>query len=88
MGKKPKVCARNCRIGELAKSLEVQPHVIRYWETEFGVASDRSKSGQRVYTPQQASRLRMIRWLLHVELYTIAGAKRQLRLHECWVCNG
>lgn len=74
------VPGRHYRIGEVARELGEKPHVLRYWETEFGVRTTRSKSGQRVYTPAQVAKLRLIRWLLHVELYTTAGAKRQLAL--------
>jgi len=37
------------KIGEACKILEIQPYVLRYWETEFPfLRPDKSKSGQRV----------------------------------------
>ena len=36
------------RIGEVAKITDVKPHVLRYWETEFGaLRPKKSRSGQR-----------------------------------------
>ncbi len=60
----------------------VEPHVLRYWESEFAywLRVERSKRGQRIYTRRQVELLIEIRRLLYVELYTIKGAKRQLRM--------
>lgn len=70
------------RIGEIARWLDVPTHVIRFWEEEFGARYlgpiERSKSGQRVYSRRNAIAFGAIKELLHVELYTHAGAKRQL----------
>jgi DNA-binding transcriptional MerR regulator len=70
------------RIGDAARFVGVDEHVIRYWCDEFSaeIRPHRSAKGQRWYGPEQIAKLRLIRELLHVELYTIAGAKRQLRL--------
>ncbi len=70
------------RIGDAARFVGVDEHVIRFWCEEFPgeVRPHRSASGQRWYGPEQIAKLTAIRELLHVELYTIAGAKRQLRL--------
>ena len=69
------------KIGEVAKLLELEPYVLRYWETEFEQLSpDKTRSGQRVYTQEDVALLSFIQHLLHVEMYTIAGARRQLEL--------
>lgn len=68
------------RIGEAAMLVGVEPHVLRYWETEFGIKPIRSRSGQRVYSRREVVELLTIRELLYVEGYTCAGARRQLRL--------
>lgn len=70
------------RIGEIAAWLDLETHVLRYWETEFlqFVRTDRSPKGQRVYSRKAATHLAIIKELLYTELYTIAGARRQLRL--------
>ena len=42
------------KIGEACKALDIQPYVLRYWETEFAILSpSKSKSGQRVYTERE-----------------------------------
>lgn len=67
------------RIGEACKQLDIQPYVLRYWETEFPVLDpDKSKSGQRVYSEKDIDLIRRIKELLYEEGYTIAGAKKRL----------
>ena len=67
------------KIGEACKRLDIQPYVLRYWETEFPALSpDKSKSGQRVYSRQDLAVIRRIKELLYDEGYTIAGAKKKL----------
>ena len=67
------------RIGEACKQLDIQPYVLRYWETEFPVLSPRkSKAGQRVYSEEELQLIQRIKQLLYEEGYTIAGAKKKL----------
>ncbi len=67
------------KIGEACKLLDVQPYVLRYWETEFPVLSPaKSRSGQRVYNEKELAIIRRIKELLYDEGYTIAGAKKKL----------
>lgn len=77
------------RIGEVSKILEVEPHVVRYWQLEFGIRLERSKSGQRIFSRKTLDLLLRIRHLLYVEEYTIKGAKRRLVTPEtCPHCRG
>jgi DNA-binding transcriptional MerR regulator len=67
------------RIGEACKQLDIQPYVLRYWETEFPVLSPKkSKAGQRVYSEEELRLILRIKQLLYEEGYTIAGAKKKL----------
>ncbi len=67
------------KIGEACRELDIQPYVLRYWETEFPVLKpSKSKSGQRVYTEKEITVIRRIKELLYDEGYTIAGAKKRL----------
>jgi DNA-binding transcriptional MerR regulator len=67
------------RIGEACRAVDIQPYVLRYWETEFdALAPGKSKSGQRVYTEHELGVIRRIKELLYEEGYTIAGAKKRL----------
>lgn len=67
------------RIGDVAKILDVKPYVIRFWESEFPfVAPDKAASGQRVYRRPQIEALVLVKHLLHVERYSIEGARKKL----------
>lgn len=67
------------KIGEACKELDIQPYVLRYWETEFPALNpNKSKSGQRVYGEKELATIRRIKELLYDEGYTIAGAKKKL----------
>jgi DNA-binding transcriptional MerR regulator len=67
------------KIGEACKALDIQPYVLRYWETEFpAISPNKSRSGQRVYSEKELEIIRRIKELLYDEGYTIAGAKKKL----------
>lgn len=68
------------RIGEVSRLLGVKPHVIRYWEQEFGLRPKRGLGMQRRYTPEDIERLRTIKKLLYEEGYKITGAKKRLKI--------
>ena len=68
------------RIGEVSRLVGVEPHVLRYWETEFKIIKPRrAKSKQRLYRRKDVENLLLIKNLLHDEGYTIAGAQRLLK---------
>ena len=68
------------RIGEVAEIVGVEPHVLRYWETEFrAIRPEKSRRGQRVYSRRDVDTLLRVKELLYVHRYTIAGAKQKLR---------
>lgn len=68
------------RIGEVADIAGVKPHVLRYWETEFGFLSPQKNEGnQRLYTAKDLEKVLLIKRLLYEDGYTIAGAKRKFR---------
>ncbi len=71
------------KIGEVCKLLDIQPYVLRYWETEFvALHPAKSQSGQRVYVEAEVAVIRRIKELLYDEGYTIAGAKKKLESRE------
>lgn len=68
------------RIGEVAGIVGVEPHVLRYWETEFrSVKPQKSAKGQRIYSRRDVETLLKVRELLYAHKFTIAGAKKKLR---------
>jgi DNA-binding transcriptional MerR regulator len=67
------------RIGEVSKILDVDPYVVRFWESEFkSIKPIRTKSYQRLYRRKDLEELLIIKDLLYSEKFTISGAKRQL----------
>jgi len=68
------------KIGEVAEIAGVEPHVLRFWEENFGALKpSRSRSRQRVYRRRDVELVLKIKGLLYVEKMTIAGARRRLR---------
>jgi DNA-binding transcriptional MerR regulator len=67
------------KIGDVCRIADVQPYVLRYWESEFPLlAPDRSQTGPRTYTSRELKLIERIKRLLYDEGYTIAGAKKRL----------
>lgn len=67
------------KIGEVSDIAEVEPYVLRYWESEFPFLKPRkNKSGQRVYSRKNLELVLQIKRLLYQEKYTIAGVKKKL----------
>jgi len=67
------------KIGEVSRIVDVEPYVLRYWETEFSFLKPRkNKSGQRVYVKKDVELLITIKNLLYNERYTIEGVRKQL----------
>ncbi len=70
------------KIGEAARQLGVEAYVLRFWESQFPFLRPRSSaSSHRLYQPKDLEAFRMVKRLLHVEGFTIAGAKRHIRQH-------
>src|SRR4030066_1963039 len=66
------------KIGEISDIAQVEPYVLRYWESEFPFIKPRkNKAGQRVYTRKNLELILQIKNLLYQEKYTIAGVKKK-----------
>lgn len=67
------------RIGEVAKILNIEAYVLRFWEKEFPqIAPFRTAKKQRFYTDKHIDLIRRIKSLLYEQGMTIAGARRLL----------
>jgi DNA-binding transcriptional MerR regulator len=67
------------KIGEVCDLVEVQPHVLRYWESEFPMLTpQKNRAGQRTYRRKDVEIVMRIKQLLYEEGFTIAGAKKKL----------
>ncbi|MGE0253900.1 MAG: MerR family transcriptional regulator [Alphaproteobacteria bacterium] len=80
-GRRPSKSAAAFRtISEVAGSLDVPQHVLRFWETKFSqVRPLKRGGGRRYYRPEDVDLLRAIRTLLYDEGYTIKGVQKLLR---------
>ncbi len=68
------------RIGEVSEIVGVEPHVLRYWETEFrSIRPQKSRKGQRIYSRRDVDKLLKVKELLYSQGFTIAGARKRLR---------
>lgn len=68
------------RIGEVSEIVGVEPHVLRYWETEFRtIRPQKSRKGQRIYSRRDVDKLLRVKDLLYNQGYTIVGARKRLR---------
>lgn len=71
------------RIGEVAALTELEPYVLRYWETEFPLLHPpKSPRGQRLYRRADIETVLTIKRLLYEQGFTIAGARKQLETAE------
>lgn len=67
-------------ISEVSEYTQVEPHVLRYWETKFSKLNPRRMGGnQRKYTRSDLDLLFVIIHLLHSEGYTLEGAEKKIR---------
>ncbi len=67
-------------ISEVAEELNVQQHVLRFWETKFSqVRPLKRGGGRRYYRPEDVSLLKHIHHLLYTEGYTIRGVQKLLK---------
>ncbi len=63
-------------IGEVAKSLGIRQHVLRYWEEQFPMLRPLKRSGgRRYYRTEDVTLVETIDRLVHKEGYTLKGAK-------------
>lgn len=67
------------KIGEVSALTQLEPYVLRYWETEFKMIRPvRFGSNQRMYRRKDVEIILAIKRLLYEEGFTIAGARKKL----------
>jgi DNA-binding transcriptional MerR regulator len=70
------------RIGEVSQLTGINPHILRYWESEFQIlAPNRRLSKQRLYRQADIDLILTIKRLLEDEKYTLSGVKQYLVEH-------
>lgn len=66
-------------IGEVSKITQVEPHVLRYWETLFDELTPRkNRAGNRTYSKEDIETTLRLKELIQIRKYSTAGAKREL----------
>lgn len=66
-------------IGEVAESLGLAPHVLRFWETRFPELKPMQRGGgRRYYRPADVALAAALKRLLHEEGYTVKGVRALL----------
>ena len=67
-------------ISEVAKYLNVNTSLIRFWEKEFNIIRPKKNSrGNRIFTKNDLANIALIHHLLKEKKYTIEGAKKKIR---------
>jgi len=67
-------------ISEVAVSMDLPQHVLRFWETRFPQIKPLKRGGgRRYYRPEDVELLRAIKRLLYGHGYTIKGVQKMLR---------
>lgn len=67
------------RIGEVSTLLGLEPHVLRFWESEFpSLTPKKSGTGHRLYRRREVELLLKIKHLLYEKRYTIEGARQMM----------
>ena len=71
---------RKRSIGDVAKELKVETHIIRFWEEKFPQIKPEIGTGQRrYYYNKQLKILKRIKKFLYEDGYTIGGLQKLLK---------
>ena len=66
-------------IGEVSSITDLEPHVLRYWESAFSkLRPQKNKAGNRTYRIRDIQLIFQIKKLLYEDKFTIEGAKKRL----------
>jgi len=70
-------------IGEVSQICDIEPHVLRYWETIFdNLKPSKNRAGKRMYTEADIKTIMELKVLIKDEKYSTAGAKKALDTRE------
>ncbi|AHC38945.1 MerR family transcriptional regulator [Ehrlichia muris] len=65
-------------IGEVAKDLNVEQYVLRFWEEKFPQINPIKRRGRRLYSQVDIDTLKYIKYLLYDKGYKIKGVQQEL----------
>ena len=66
-------------IAEVSDLLQVQPSVLRFWESQFYQLKPMKRMGRRYYSAEDVVLVARIRDLLYKEGFTIKGVQKKLK---------
>ena len=67
-------------MGEVAEMFDVNPSLIRHWESKFDcVKPHKNKKGNRMFSPQDVEKLKLIYHLVKERGMTLEGANKVMR---------
>lgn len=66
-------------IGEVARMLQVNTSLLRFWEKEFDLEPKKNKKGNRLFTQQDIEKLKLIYHLVKERGFTLQGTRQKLR---------
>ena len=70
-------------IGEVSEFTGLEPHVLRYWETEFpSLNPKKNNRGQRMYQKKDIEQIMLIKDLLYNKKLTMFGTKMPKNPHR------
>ncbi len=67
-------------IGEVSKLADVEPHVLRYWESVFPeLTPSKNRAGNRIYTHRDIETILELKVLIKDKEFSTAGARKALK---------
>ncbi|MDN5248034.1 MAG: MerR family transcriptional regulator [Wolbachia endosymbiont of Tyrophagus putrescentiae] len=64
-------------IGEVARELDLEQHVLRFWESQFSQIKPAKCKGRRLYDQNCIETVKRIKHMLYDKGYTIKGAQKE-----------
>jgi DNA-binding transcriptional MerR regulator len=78
--KKPEIEKFLFTVGEVADIFQVNPSLIRYWESQFDILKpQKNKKGNRLFTKDDVENFKIIYHLVKERKLTLSGVKLKLR---------
>ncbi len=69
-------------IGEVAGQLNLEQHVLRFWESQFSQIKPVKCKGRRLYDKKCIETIKKIKYMLYDKGYTIKGAQKELHSNK------
>jgi DNA-binding transcriptional MerR regulator len=74
-------------IGEVAKELNLEQHVLRFWESQFYQIKPIKCRGRRLYDHKCIETIKKIKHMLYDKGYTIKGVQREFNSNTKISCD-